>query len=83
MPGLGHVSVSLIFWETINVLPGPSFSRKISDNGIFLRGFEVSGEISLVPEDWIEVCVLVELRTVRIMTQGDSNLRPLWQDQQP
>ena len=59
LPGLGHVSVSLIFWETINVLPGPSFSRKISDNGIFLRGFEVSGEISLVPENSIEVSVLV------------------------
>ena len=30
-----------------------------------------------VPENWIEVSVLVELRTVRIMTQGESNLRPL------
>ena len=38
---------------------------------------------ALVPENWIEVSVLVELRTVRIMTQGDSNLRPLWRDQQP
>ena len=37
----------------------------------------------LVPENWIEVSVLVELSTVRIMTQGDSNLRPLWRDQQP
>ena len=36
-----------------------------------------------VPENWIEVSVLVELRTVRIMTQGNSNLRPLWRDQQP
>ena len=34
-------------------------------------------------ENWIEVSVLVELRTVRVMTQGDSNLRPLWRDQQP
>ena len=25
------------------------------------------------PENWIEVSVLVELRTVWIMTQGDSN----------
>ena len=39
--------------------------------------------ISEKSENWIEVSVLVELRTVRIMTQGDSNLRPLWWDQQP
>ena len=39
--------------------------------------------ISEKSENWIEVSVLVELRTVRIMTQGDSNLRPLWRDQQP
>ena len=37
----------------------------------------------LVPENWIEVSVLEELRNVRIMTQGDLNLRPLWRDQQP
>ena len=30
----------------------------------------------------IEVSVSVELRIVRIVTQGDSNLRPLRQDQQ-
>ena len=41
--------------------------------------------ISEKSENWIEVSVLVELRTVRmrIMTQGDSNLRHLWRDQQP
>ena len=39
--------------------------------------------MSSEPENWIEVTVLVELRTVRIMTQGDSILRPLWRDQQP
>ena len=40
-------------------------------------------QFNLVPENWIEVSVSVELRTVRIMTQGYSNLRPLWRDQQP
>ena len=45
--------------------------------------FVTVGISFLVPENWIEVSVLVELGTVRIMTQGDSNLRPLWRDQQP
>ena len=33
--------------------------------------------VQLVPENWIEVSVLVELRTVRIMTQGTSNPKVL------
>ena len=40
-------------------------------------------KLKIKPENWGEVSVLVELRAVRIVTQGDSNLRPLWRDQQP
>ena len=45
--------------------------------------FKYMRRLFVVPENWIDISVLVELRSVRIMTQGDSNLRPLWRDQQP
>ena len=52
--------------------------ERMNDNWFFNEAY-----IKYISENWIEVSVLVELRTVRIMTQGDSNLRPLWRDQQP
>ena len=55
--------------------PGLGISSSVSQS--LPKGLRLT-EVGVVPENWIEVFVFVELRTVRIMTQGDSNLRPLW-----
>ena len=34
-------------------------------------------------ENWIDVSVLDFTKEGHILTQGDSNLRPLWRNQQP
>ena len=61
------------------VLTAPSAVRNARERSLAVKGAKLFSMLPsslrvLVPENWIEVSVLVELRTVRIMTQGDSNL---------